>query len=508
MHRIYRDHNMSWIKNATNFPTSLIKKVSCGLLLAVSLYAIAPSLSALVFRDSEQTIRKYTTVGLINRGNDCFITSSLQGLAGIPRFVEYLKRIKSILQELESKPSRSAKGDNLAAGNFPSRSGLENSPDSLAPLHESLTSLIFELVSVKGSKTSISPKIVINTLESIFKSKMSSKQNDAHEFTLILLQTLQEERSKLVDYTKNMCDLNMPNFPFEGETSKFLVCLKCKRSSKPSYQQTFIRELSVPQQTSEKLFNILANDETEIIEDYSCLICQIGAILSHEEYRNFKDCTPDEMLILDTLRYYATKAPINKDLPFEIEQYVKRYSKNNLHVSNIKGKVIKKDIIVQLPDILIVHLSRSTFNGITYSRNPCNVKFGERIELTEYTSAEGGTIAENRQVKYNLKSVVKHTGSHSRGHYVCYRHKTDIRLGTEDEYSIQSGSVIVNEEVNTKSHDQNTTHKVSRKSRCKKVENALQYPYWQISDTTIKESTTTTVLNQQKYAYMLYYERK
>lgn len=88
--------------------------------------------------------------------------------------------------------------------------------------------------------------------------------------------------------------------------------------------------------------NILAHDETEIIDDYSCLICQIRAILNHEEYRNFKDCTPDEILMLDRLKNYATKAPINENLPFEVEQYVKRYSKGNLQVSNIKGKVIKK----------------------------------------------------------------------------------------------------------------------------------------------------------------------
>lgn len=100
---------MSWIKNVTESPTSLIKKVSCGLIIAASLYAIAPSLSALVFGDSKQSIGKYTTVGLINRGNDCFITSSLQGLAGIPRFVEYLKRIRTVLLELETKLSNNAK---------------------------------------------------------------------------------------------------------------------------------------------------------------------------------------------------------------------------------------------------------------------------------------------------------------------------------------------------------------------------------------------------------------
>ncbi|CAI6815863.1 unnamed protein product [Saccharomyces cerevisiae] len=496
---------MSWIKNVTESPTSLIKKVSCGLIIAASLYAIAPSLSALVFGDSKQSIGKYTTVGLINRGNDCFITSSLQGLAGIPRFVEYLKRIRTVLLELETKLSNNAKGDNPTVDNTTRHSRLENSSNSLAPLHESLTSLILDLISVKDRKTSISPKIVINTLESIFKLKISSKQNDAHEFTLILLQTLQEERSKLIDYSKQICNLNIPKFPFEGETSKFLVCLKCKGLSEPSYQQTFIRELSVPQQTSENLSNILAHDETEIIDDYSCLICQIRAILNHEEYKNFKDCTPDEILMLDRLKNYATKAPINENLPFEVEQYVKRYSKGNLQVSNIKGKVIKKDVVVQLPDILIVHLSRSTFNGITYSRNPCNVKFGERITLSEYTLAESGTITENRQVKYNLKSVVKHTGSHSSGHYMCYRRKTEIRFGKEDESSFRRAPVV-NNEVN-KNREQNVAHNDYKKSRYKKVKNALRYPYWQISDTAIKESTASTVLNEQKYAYMLYYER-
>lgn len=302
---------MTWINNATNSPTALMKKVSCGLIIVVSLYVIAPSLSALVFGDPKQRIKKYTTVGLINRGNDCFITSSLQGLAGMPRFVEYLKQIKSILQELKSNPSRKAKVDNLIVDDVVSCIRFRNSPDSLAPLHESLMALIFDLVSVRESKKSVSPQMVINTLEAIFKSKMSSRQNDAHECTLLMLQTLQKERSNLVGYTQYMPEINIPNFPFEGETSKFLVCLQCKGLSKPSYQQTFIRELSVPQQTSEKLLTILANDETEIIEDYSCSICQIRAILNHERYRNFKDCTPEELLMIEALKNYATKASFN-----------------------------------------------------------------------------------------------------------------------------------------------------------------------------------------------------
>lgn len=92
-------------------------------------------------------------------------------------------------------------------------------------LHESLLSLVSDLVSIRENKKTISPKLVVKTLETIFKSKISSQQNDAHEFTLVLLQTLQEEHSKLVNYTKNMADLNIPKFPFQGQTSKFLSCL-------------------------------------------------------------------------------------------------------------------------------------------------------------------------------------------------------------------------------------------------------------------------------------------
>lgn len=200
-------------------------------------------------------------------------------------------------------------------------------------------------------------------------------------------------------------------------------------------------------------------------------------------------------------------ASINEDLPPELEQYIKRYSKDKLHISKVKGKIIKKDVAVQLPDILVVHLSRSTFNGITYCRNPCNVEFGERVKLPEYTLAENRAITENRQVKYNLKSVVKHTGSHSRGHYICYRRKADIRFDKGEESSLEGASTIVNNEAKTRNHDQKIGHNDDRRSRHKKVKSVLQYPYWQISDTAIEESTTSTVLNEQKYVYMLYYER-
>ncbi|EHM99917.1 Ubp16p [Saccharomyces cerevisiae x Saccharomyces kudriavzevii VIN7] len=500
MYNKYHDHNMFWIRKFLRSPANL----SSGLIICVSLYIIAPSLSALVFGNFEQRNWRYTTVGLINRGNDCFITSALQALAGIPRFVEYLNGIKSILQELNNPElksfSRSTR-ENLTVDNIANDSRLENFSDLSIPLHESLMRLIADLVSVRESKMTISPKIVVNALESIFKSKMSSKQNDAHEFTMILLQTLQEEHSRLVKHTKHMLKVDVPNFPFEGETSKFLVCVQCNGLSKISHQKTFIRELSVPQKSSEKLLDILSNDETEIIEDYSCLICRARAILAHEQYRNFKDCAPDELLILDALKDYATEASINEDLPLEVDQYINHYTKDKFCISNVKGKVIKRDIAVKLPKVLVIHLSRSTFNGVTYSRNPCNVKFQEEIKLTEYTSIENMKLTENRQIVYNLKSVVKHTGSHSRGHYMCYRRKGDILFDKEDESFVDGRSIITN-----KNRNENITNNHGKR-RYKRVKSASQYPYWQISDGAIKQKATSTVLNEQKYAYMLYYER-
>lgn len=514
MYSNYHNYNKFGLNDLINSPASLAKKVSCGLMIGLSLYIIAPNLNALVFGNSKQRIGKYTTVGLINNGNDCFITSSLQSLAGIPKFVEYLKEINSILRELY-KPdfkfdlSRNEEGENLTTGEImdASRCGSQLSLSTI--LHESLLSLVSDLVSIRENKKTISPKLVVKTLETIFKSKISSQQNDAHEFTLVLLQTLQEEHSKLVNYTKNMPDLNIPKFPFQGQTSKFLSCLQCHRLSKPSYQESFIRELMVPQRSSEKLMKILANDETEIIEGYSCLICQVRAILNHEKYRTFKNCSQDELRILDALKNYANDASINEDLPIKVEQYIKHYAKDKLRTSNVKSTVIKKDIAVQLPEVLVIHLSRSTFNGMTYTRNPCNVEFEETIRLAEYTSIEKGPSAEYRQIEYHLKSVVKHTGSHSRGHYVCYRSKGDILLDSEDGSYVQSASIIIDNDVEAKNHNHAITSMNNGygKRRYKKVKSALKYPYWQISDANIKESKTSTVLNEQKYAYMLYYER-
>ncbi|CAI1762338.1 hypothetical protein SEUBUCD646_0P02120 [Saccharomyces eubayanus] len=514
MYSSYHNYNKFGLNDLISSPASLAKKVSCGLIIGLSLYIIAPNLHALVFGNSQQRIGKYTTVGLINNGNDCFITSSLQSLAGIPRFVKYLKAINLILRELnkpdlKSDLSRDAEGESLAMGEIidVNRCGGQLSSSTL--LHESLLSLVSDLVSMREHKKTISPKIVVKTFESIFKSKISSQQNDAHEFTLLLLQTLQEEHSKLVEYTKYMSDSNVPKFPFQGQTSKFLTCLQCNRTSKPSYQESFIRELMVPQQSSEKLAKILANDETEIIEDYSCLICQIRAILNHEKYRNFKNCSQEELTILDALRNYANDASINEDLPIEVEQYIKHYAKDKLRTSNVKSKVIKKDVVVQLPEILVIHLSRSTFNGMTYTRNPCNVKFEETIKLAEYASIENGTLAKYGQIEYDLKSVVKHTGSHSRGHYVCYRSKGDILFDSEVDSYVESASIIIDNDVEAKNHIQTITSmkNCNGKRRYKKVKSALKYPYWQISDANIKESKTSTVLNEQKYAYMLYYER-
>ena len=89
--------NGQWLHSFIQSNGRGIKYIGYGVLAAVSIYILIPSVSSLITgKDMFHSKRSdRTTTGLINNRNDCFANSSVQALSALPRLTRYLNDILS-----------------------------------------------------------------------------------------------------------------------------------------------------------------------------------------------------------------------------------------------------------------------------------------------------------------------------------------------------------------------------------------------------------------------------
>lgn len=293
-------------------------------------------------------------------------------------------------------------------------------------MHRGLARIVAQLQETITTSKHITVWPLLRILEIIFNAKISKGQNDAHEITQIILETLQKENLKLQDFAKNhKLAVIIPEFPVKGKIADHLVCLRCQNSSQVNVHPFIIYPLNVPQTFSAKLSDMVSDNQTDTIEGYSCLTCKVSAILANEKNRGFDGCSEEEKNILKTLDGALPNLFINDDISKDLLNYIDSYNKDGCIINDLKSTIVKKTVAVESPQILIMHLSRSMFNGMTYSRNSCAVSFDEILDTKEQIISNNRCVGINH-VSYKLKAIVKHAGSHSQGHYECYRHKPDF----------------------------------------------------------------------------------
>ncbi|QLQ79460.1 hypothetical protein HG537_0C01070 [Torulaspora globosa] len=479
--------NRKWLDKFVNSNGRVIRWLSYGLLVTLSLYILTPSIVRLVFgpkmfANSSKRSDKYTT-GLINNRNDCFANSSVQALASLPRLTSYLNdflRQVSVVMGLEHEKlnynhnldhdiltpkvevgnpidssvdrlvsseigiskikssnsistlqEESRPGDHTPALSTAQHSleGNDKENEGQMPkilMHQGLARILSQLQETISSSRHISVWPLLHILEIIFNAKISTGQNDAHELTQIILETLQKENLRVKKYVKtNKFDVELPELPFAGELADHLVCLRCTNSSKVNVHPFIIYPLTVPQTMSARISDMVSDNQTNTIEGYSCLTCKVSAIVNNEKARGFENASAEERKILETLQKALPDLSINDELSQDLTSYINSYNKDGVVPANLKSTIVKKTVVVRSPSILVMHLSRSMFDGMSYARNSCGVAFEEILESREQLIRNNKCVGIN-PISYKLRAVVKHTGSHSQGHYECYRHKPDF----------------------------------------------------------------------------------
>lgn len=482
------DINLSILKNLT------CKQLTYGILSITSIYVLFPSLKALLLSSLgikqikadvwNKRLDKYTT-GISNKGNECYINSSLQALSSLQHLTVYLNEYIKLFVQQE--------------GNIHSRVDYTES-DARGLLHESLCNLCRDLQEVILQPKTISNSQIVQSLERIFQSKISRDQNDAHEFVQILLERLWGEYNNMLCQQIGSKNLNNGkfDFPFEGVISSHYFCMRCHQRSEIQNQDQFIWTLNVPQRYECSLQDIIEKDGYEMIQDYSCLYCQVSALLANEANDNF---TNDEFEceIIRQLKVILPTLKINSDIPDHLLYYVKNYNKNRCVPSKIKSTIVKKSAFSKLPKSLIIHLSRSIYNGMVMTRNSCRVSFPEILEVNKQSIDKYGNF-QIEKVRYSLRAMVKHTGSHYQGHYQCYKHKPQLVINYQTKQVINKTPTMVKgvEDIETV-NDQGF-------KRFKNIRSVRSLPFWLISDDKVKEVKYSTLQNENKYVYMLFYE--
>lgn len=444
-------------------------------------------------------VDKYTT-GLINNKNDCFINSSIQALVSLQHLTLYLNKFLEQVDTLKilvnfkyhlinTNKNGTYTTDGKSTTNLQcSKSGIlrykeetttsiddrKNLPidyekkyqyyeslDSNIPdisFHEELSRIIYTLQRLVDSNTSVSTHSFLDTFRKKLNIELLGTQNDVHELTQLILQSLEQENKSLKDFIqKQSLSHSISDFPIKGRMADHLVCLNCGKSSKINTYPFIILTLHVPQTNFIDLNELISKNQAETIEGYSCLSCKIKAILLNETTNNIQTSDDHELDILNQLRLINNDISINDVLSNDLENYINTYQKYGCNTSMLKSVIVKKTAIIDSPKILIFHLSRSVFYGNNYIRNSCNVEFKRSMTIKQQLIADNTCIG-IKEVNYKLKSVITHRGSHQFGHYICYRHKPRLLRDIETYEIINNTPTIT---FGTRSTDLNTQNCIS-----------------------------------------------
>lgn len=485
-----------WINRACFYTFRLFKRVkfytlknykkpsfilSCTGILAIG-YVLTPTVYSIISRifsknihveDSKKSKRpdKYTT-GFNNTANDCFANSTIQSLAPLWRLNEYF----------------------TAMINYPLPSEAIRYP---MPLHLAMIDMLGTLQQPIHSNKTLSVWNLLHLLEQIHQGRISRNQHDAHELMVMIIDTLEDEYLKFFSFISKLSEdmkkdvAKPPHFPFSSIVESKLRCMKCKQTSLPVKNPMMMLELITPQISATSLEKMISNSRSEVIEGYSCLVCMVKVMIL---YQSKLTLTLEQTEFMSRMKekLIAGELLINEDYS-EDPLYKGIISSNSiLQDDNLKSVVFRETSFDVPPDIIPIHLSRSIFADTQSWRNACDVKFPNKIEFKSMTSLV--------PIVYKLKSLVRHKGTHSSGHYECYRKKPQFFKSEDGEYLDDIPKVTFKKE-------EQVTSELKNPKKKKKLGSVLSKPFWRVSDSKITEVSEDSVLSDGKAAYMIIYER-
>jgi len=127
----------------------------------------------------------------------------------------------------------------------------------------------------------------------------------------------------------------------------------------------------------------------------------------------------------DNIVYLSLDIKENKNLKECLNKYIIKEKIEDYHCEKCDQKRIhtKQVLIKNLPNILIIHLQRITFNYETFNMVKINdkVSFEKELNIKDYTF-DSNNVKEinNQKYEYELIGIIVHTGTAQAGHYYSF----------------------------------------------------------------------------------------
>ncbi|KAF6751450.1 hypothetical protein DFP72DRAFT_907057 [Ephemerocybe angulata] len=483
--------------------------------------------------------------GLVNiSGTYCFMNSTLQALASLSYLQPHIDAIHAKAEAL----------------------------DVPTPVVDTLKELLHDLNTPRSSYTSLRPVDIIDVLTAQTKGRTNSlfysrEHQDAQELFQVVSECLRNEIAA-VD-KEGARDRGFGAFAqreetakeigksvFDGLTANRRSCVICGYTEAVMHFSFDSWQLSVPRLASSCRLEDCLEDYTrlEILKDCICRKCSVVATLSRLQ---------KEVSTLEE----ATKPSSSKKKRLKEVRKMEARVKTALQEGRIEDDLkdvrmekvfspasTKQAMIARPPPVLALHLNRSIHYGQYASKNNCRVVFPEVLDLTPYTTSGNLSTVPTAAIStpppappgyarrsttptpslyaqqatrtiYRLSAVVCHFGTHSFGHYVCYRRrprgvwrppKLVDPLRFEGDASAGAGmsekEKMEVEMESTGGSNQGTCGTDDDESQpgpqyvWEDGENKPGTGWLRISDDSVRECGIESVLAEGSAAFMLYYE--
>ncbi|KAF5102727.1 hypothetical protein D0Z00_000219 [Geotrichum galactomycetum] len=350
--------------------------------------------------------------GLYNEGNTCFMNSIIQAVASLDSVDDFLKNTFNTPQILEANDKK--------------------------PIPTVLfKNLIHQLNQKSLASHTYSTNDLIKSIGTEANKWLSYDQQDAQEYFQQVLSFIEADFKKL--HQENNTKVPRIVTPFDGETAIRVGCLKCGEMEGIRKEVSSSVGLSLSANVDHFTLLDLLKEYThlETISGVECYRCSLVAL---------------EQIIKDKLDANDKPMPEPLRKPFEKRLDEIRQTLQHDVIDETKYKALKPQKVKELidkskqimfakppPKVLAIHLNRSVFDLSTgyIRKNLSPVDYDEYLDLTPFVVADiddpankdpkhsmraaaEGTEMDDR-LRYRLKSVVIHYGSHNFGHYICFR---------------------------------------------------------------------------------------
>lgn len=262
--------------------------------------------------------------------------------------------------------------------------------------------------------------------------------------------------------------------PVDGLQCDRIGCVNCGEMGGIRYSVSSGLGLNLPLNSADRsrfTLQELIDEWTkkESIDGVECNRCGIllmkTKILEKIEELKLKDQVNEKFLVMLNNRIDEIDSALtNKSISDEV--YKKLHSENNL----TKSEKVKQSFLARPPPLLSIHINRSVFDPVTYmvKKNSAKIDFPMELDLSDFTATsddinmdgrlefrkqdESGETIKHDKLKYKLKSVVSHFGTHNYGHYIAFRKIRGswwrisdeiVRLSTESEVLGSQGTFML-----------------------------------------------------------------